>query len=238
MARARAKDIREAWAEVAQSTWDLVRSYLAVPVQYFTKSSSQRRFLLHSRIHPSFPIPTSSSCSCIFHPCSYHTAHKSRNDQNANASNQDPHHQPQHQPINDRLPPRTHRKPRLQQRTFPLPLPPSLQSITHPIKPYPTTPLLIFSPPPSPPPPQVSNLQPNISSPDTIHLPHLPLHPRRHPLHQQPPRRRPLSHPHPPFHPALYPFPRRLPHSMLQSAPADPALGAAHRGTETGAGDL
>lgn len=150
VARARAKDIREAWAEVAQSTWDLVRSHLAVPVQYFTRGSSQRKFFLHSRTHPSFSNPTSASCSCIFHPCSYYTAHKSRNDQNDNASDQDPHHQPQHQPINDRLPPRTHRKPRLQQRTFP---PAPFPSIHHPpnIKIYPTTPLLIF-PPPSPPP--------------------------------------------------------------------------------------
>lgn len=139
VAGARAKNIREAWPKVVQN--DLGSFSRCNFVQYFTKSPSQIFFLLTCPHLLSFSLEKrkKSSDSSVYALITQ---------AQQNESNQNSHHQPQHQSINDRLPPRTYRESRLQQRTTPsFPLSLSHKSTRASKSPpnYPTTPL------PSPP---------------------------------------------------------------------------------------
>ena len=213
VARARAKDTREAWAEVVPSAWDLIPIadlYSRVLYEKLQPTNSFPPNRTHLITSLAFFLPRHSSTLTPHSPTTTMAPIKILIiNPNTNQSMTDSLRDPiESLGYNNVQPPPSN------------PLDPS-----HPPTPqfYPITPL--------PKPqlhPQAPTTPPKLTPPpDNLHLPHRPLRP---PQHRLPRRRRPLSHPHPPLPPPPPPHPRRLPRRLLLPAPARPPPQTAHRG--------
>lgn len=105
VAGARAKNIRETWPKVVRNA---LGSFSHCRFVHYIKKALANEFAHLPALSPSRSFQTKASDSSV---CTYTTHDKH------NGPTQNSHHQPQHQSVNDRLPPRTYRESRLQQRT-------------------------------------------------------------------------------------------------------------------------